>query len=644
MKLSPSPLYRVGKDEWTKIQNTRFHVTTGAHWRKPKQSINERGAKERFLKSKDEMAEKVDYSAWSNERLIARVSQLESELKSKNESLVIQQAPEKKSWKKPRTERVFDPSKYNTRHVAFKLAYLGKKYNGFEHHTGHGKPLPTIEEELWKALNKARLIFPKGTHPLQPGEVNWEGTDYSKCGRTDKGVSAFGQVISLRVRSNRPLAKRKEVPTSTNEADNDGLDMTGDVDMFNTLPRKNGIELGSPALAPSRQSPNRQRPSSLLIDDPDFAESLDFDPVADDLPYCSLLNRLLPPEIRILAWSPYPPVDFSARFSCRERRYKYFFTNPCFSPMPHNLDPECDGSSNKKMKDGYLDLEAMREAAKLFEGTHDFRNFCKVDPAKQITNFERRMFYTEIKEEDDGNPSLRWTSSGDFLGPGRAQTPYKTLSFNLHGSAFLWHQVRCMVAVLFLVGQGLEPPSIVSELLDVENNPCRPIYEMADDAPLVLWDCIFPKEGDADRKDAMHWVYVGDEAQKGDDKYGPSGLMDTVWGLWREKKIDEALAGTLLGLVQSQGSNPGEMTSKKNPSRSQRVFGGDNGPRLQGNYLPVMQKVRQDPVEVQNERYAQRKGFESSAEMKILGFRRMNIPVAQEAPETDVAAQATVSS
>lgn len=30
----------------------------------------------------------------------------------------------------------------------------------------------------------------------------------------------------------------------------------------------------------------------------------------------------------------------------------------------------------------------------------------------------------------------------------------------IRGSAFLWHQVRCLVAVLFMIGQGLESPTV----------------------------------------------------------------------------------------------------------------------------------------------------------------------------------------
>ncbi|KAM6493165.1 hypothetical protein JOM56_011299, partial [Amanita muscaria] len=43
----------------------------------------------------------------------------------------------------------------------------------------------------------------------------------------------------------------------------------------------------------------------------------------DDTTYVSILNRLLPCTIRVLAWSPVSP-NFSARFSCQYRHCKYF--------------------------------------------------------------------------------------------------------------------------------------------------------------------------------------------------------------------------------------------------------------------------------------------------------------------------------
>ncbi|KAH7346780.1 pseudouridine synthase [Rhexocercosporidium sp. MPI-PUGE-AT-0058] len=580
--------------------------------------------------------EKEDYSSWSQERLIERVTLLENELKIKNLSLTTPKA-EQKSFKKPRAERTFDPSKYSTRLIAFKLAYLGKRYNGFECQKSV-TPLPTIEEELWKAFNKGRLIFPNITNPLQPGEVNWEGCEYSKCGRTDKGVSAFGQVIGIRVRSNRPLGKRKEKKAADDLKEGDTIEDKSPVGAsagldggFNTYARDNSVEMSSPALAPSRLPEQEFPTADLDLSDPNFEEALNFDPVADEIPYCSLLNRLLPPDIRILAWCPAPPQDFSARFSCRERQYRYFFTQPAFMPTPNQLElPNQKGQAppEGKMRDGWLDIEKMREAAKLFEGDHDFRNFCKVDPGKQISNFERRIFFSDIQEVDDSTSGLAFVNHAALAPESVPQTSNpKIYTFTLHGSAFLWHQVRHMVAILFLVGQGLEKPSIISELLDVENNPGRPIYEMATDTPLVLWNCVFPREDDPERKDAIQWHYVGDDAGTGDYKYGTAGIMDELWKVWRERKVDEILASTLLGVVAKQGLEPEKLTlTRKKGSRSQKVFDGGDIPRLQGVYTPVMKKLKMDSVDIINERYAVRKGFENSADMKLQGFRRLNNP------------------
>jgi tRNA pseudouridine38/39 synthase len=198
-----------------------------------------------------------------------------------------------------------------------------------------------------------------------------------------------------------------------------------------------------------------------------------------------------------------------------------------------------------------------------------------------------------------------------------------------------------MVSILFLVGQGLEKPCIVSELLDVKKNPRRPTYEMASDTPLVLWDCIFPREDDPERKDAMQWLYVGDGPAAGTAKYGTAGLMDDLWKVWRERKIDEMLAGSLIDVVSRQGIKVEELEAenRKKESKSQKVFDGGDSPRLQGTYIPVMKKPLMDAVDVINEKYAVRKGFENAADMKLQGFRRLgkssgsNTPVIEDEDE-----------
>ncbi|KAL8964087.1 MAG: hypothetical protein Q9183_004716, partial [Haloplaca sp. 2 TL-2023] len=364
------------------------------------------------------------YSQWSSEKLIDRVLQLEEDLKKQTKrsaesrcELLSQKAKSPSPTPKPkpsRTTRQFDPSKYSTRYIALKFAYLGQRYNGLEYHANNKTPYPTVEEELWKALYKAKLVFPSPNASLRDDEPSWEGCEYSKAGRTDKGVSAYGQVIGIRVRSNRPV--------TSSQAGKGDEEVNGE-----------GAQIDQSWS--SESSP------------PDDA---DFDPINHEIPYPQILNRLLPPQIRVLAWCPSPPADFSARFSCRERSYKYVFTQPAFAPSPGLGGLPTDSDSRSYRREGWLDIHAMRTAAKKLEGLHDFRNFCKVDASKQIQNFERRINKAEVVQvnHDEKGPL-------GFLGlPGfrqhhppetaddRLSTPSspKIYAFKVQGSAFLWHQ------------------------------------------------------------------------------------------------------------------------------------------------------------------------------------------------------------
>ena len=467
-----------------------------------------------------------------------------------------------------------------------------------------------MEEQLWKALVKGRLILPTDIKAVEAGKVTWEGCDYTKCGRTDRGVSAFGQVIGIRVRSNRPRSK-EEVSTPKTELEESASHEEPAEAVLVEEERHLGREI---------EKDNQQ-----------------FDPIRDEIPYVQALNRLLPADIRALAWCPNPPTDFSARFSCRERRYRYFFTQPAFNPTfaARGLSTSftVDRSTGQKRREGWLDIESMKEAAKRFEGLHDFRNFCKYDAAKQIHNFRRRIFRSEIVEVDPTSESAAFIAGSSFaelenspalLANGTRQRGLqipapKIYQFILHGSAFLWHQVRHMVAILFLIGQGLEKPELVSQLLDTELTPTKPVYEMAADRPLVLWDCVFPSEGSTAREDALNWIWVGDEPGVGDErsevtsgfrglgKFGTGGLVDDVWELWREKKIDELLAGSLLNLAVSQGRNS-EPAIGEPTAQSQKMFLGGDTYENRGAHIPILQRERLEPIEVINARWLERKG------------------------------------
>ena len=577
-----------------------------------------------------------EYNTWTQEQLIARIQELEQEVgsnaittninnpesnPSKSTSLpkpTLDAGPKSTPFHKaPKPPpKAFDASKYSTRLIALKFAYLGQKYNGFEHHKNNSTPLPTIEEELWKALVKTRLINPvptKGdntdynrvdrktfaTWDREGADVNWDGCEYSKCGRTDRGVSAFGQVIGVRVRSNKPMHK-----------------------------------------FPISPSPEGQEPESQETEQSDTdSEPKPFNDLTSELPYIQLLNRVLPPQIRIYAWCPNPPPDFNARFSCKERRYKYFFTNPCFAPVPGSSGLYNTATQAESMREGWLDIAAMKAGCAELIGLHDFRNFCKIDASKQLTNFKRRIFHADIEEISPLSvPSV--LSHVALSSPTNASEQPKVYAFTLHGSAFLWHQVRSIIAILFLIGQRLESPSLIPQLLDIEANPTRPKYEMASDAPLVLWDCIFPNENEVqsaeDRQhgyeDRLEWVYVGDEggvepkslgkgkggekSSMGRGKWGRGGVVDDVWEVWRGNKIDETLSALLLDKIAAQGSSTlgAEEGAEEQvvgiPKGGPRVFDGGDVGRAKGNYIPVLKRERQEKVEVVNERYARKKGWD----------------------------------
>ena len=90
----------------------------------------------------------------------------------------------KKERKKSGKERPFDFAAHPRRHVALRLAYQGWTYQGFavQENTDN-----TVEARLFEALLKTRLIQDR------------QSSNYHRCGRTDKGVSAFSQVSPLRL-------------------------------------------------------------------------------------------------------------------------------------------------------------------------------------------------------------------------------------------------------------------------------------------------------------------------------------------------------------------------------------------------------------------------------------------------------------
>lgn len=74
--------------------------------------------------------------------------------------------------------------------------------------------------------------------------------------------------------------------------------------------------------------------------------------------------------------------------------------------------------------------------------------------------------------------------------------------FSIQSQAFLWHQIRCIMGILLLVGQENEKPEILLHLFDINACPSKPQYSLAHELPLNLFYCDY---------DDVNWFHDEDE-------------------------------------------------------------------------------------------------------------------------------------
>ncbi|CAL8092130.1 unnamed protein product [Calicophoron daubneyi] len=364
-------------------------------------------------------AEQQEKRNWELENILSKIQNHNSDGKA-----VV-------ATKNERKQRPFDFSKYKMRHVAIQFMYLGWGYSGLAlQDPCH--PV-TVMGKLLECLWKCRLIEHR------------DGYDFAVCGRTDKGVSAIGQVVSLTVRS--------ALVSGTGIVEDSG---------------------------------------------PNVSERLNIPD--EELDYVFMLNKALPSDIRILAWSPVSP-DFNARFSCSQRSYQYFFPR------------------------SGLNLEAMSAAAHRLEGTHDFRNFCSSQIDKESATFVRRIDNVHVRNLPvEDRISASWDDATAMC------------EVSVSASGFLYHQIRCIVSLLVMIGRGYENPSVVDDLLDLSKTPAKPQYQMAGEIPLLLTGAEYPES-------AVNWQ-TSEAAQ--------SELVRHLQLLWSEQAIRSTVIKAALDHVEDR--------------------------------------------------------------------------------------------
>jgi tRNA pseudouridine38-40 synthase len=146
------------------------------------------------------------------------------------------------------------------------------------------------------------------------------------------------------------------------------------------------------------------------------------------------LNAELPHDISALTVEEMPD-RFHARRLAKRKRYRYFIV---------------EGRVRDVFRRRYawhvyrrLDFDAMREAANTLVGTHDFASFQSAGSKRETT--ERTVFELTLNRLPDPDPNV--------------------LQLDIEADGFLYNMVRNIVGTLLEVGQGVQSPVWVAEVL-----------------------------------------------------------------------------------------------------------------------------------------------------------------------------------
>jgi tRNA pseudouridine38-40 synthase len=151
------------------------------------------------------------------------------------------------------------------------------------------------------------------------------------------------------------------------------------------------------------------------------------------------VNTLLPDAVAVL-WSREVPGDFHARYSALARTYRYELLN---RPVRAALSAPYAGWFHQP-----LDVGAMRAAAALLVGEHDFSAFRSSEC--QAKTPVRKIHSLEISRQAE------------------------SIFFEIRANAFLHHMVRNLVGTLVYVGKGSLLPAQVKEILQARDRSKAP--------------------------------------------------------------------------------------------------------------------------------------------------------------------------
>lgn len=178
------------------------------------------------------------------------------------------------------------------------------------------------------------------------------------------------------------------------------------------------------------------------------------------------LNNTLPASVRVKDTSE-AQAGFHARYDARSKTYRYrILESPVCSPflwrfVCHHPYP--------------LDHGAMAEAARFFEGEHDFTSFAAAETQESEIRSQEpgvrsrdRTQNSEIRIRDSRMPDQRMVRK--IFSSRLVQRPRSSmLIYEVNGNGFLHHMVRNIVGTLMEVGRGRLSASDIVRILEARD-------------------------------------------------------------------------------------------------------------------------------------------------------------------------------
>ena len=159
--------------------------------------------------------------------------------------------------------------------------------------------------------------------------------------------------------------------------------------------------------------------------------------------FLRLVNTNLPQDIRALNIKTVSK-EFNVINDSKIKEYKYLFSE---GSKNH---PYCAPFITTFLDS--LNIDRMKEGAKLFEGEHNFKSYCYTPNENRI--FDREITYCKISN----NKTLK----ANFF-------PKKSYELTVKGKGFMRNQIRLMMGVLVELGRGEVSLDYIKESLNTYN-------------------------------------------------------------------------------------------------------------------------------------------------------------------------------